>query len=80
MCEFFRSSPHLPMCPNAPESAPVRVCEECGAITAGEEYVETDSGQAYCLSCLSDMSTRDLLKALGFEIKIAEEDTGDEFF
>ena len=53
------------------------LCEECkDEIEPGDEYV-TINGCDYHIECLELMSTRELLEALGHEVKTMEEDYGE---
>ena len=74
MCDLCNSYPHLPGCPNAPEPKGLTRCDECGEpIYDGEEYVEVD-GYMYHETCLEVMPVRDILEALGHEVRTMEDE------
>lgn len=73
MCEYCRSFPHRPGCPNEPKPKGHTFCADCGEpIYENEDYVEVN-GVAYHEICLEVMPTRNIIEALGHEIKTMEE-------
>ena len=75
MCEICRQMPCHPRCPNYdPSPWTVYKCAWCGeGILDGEEYIETNKGQIH-YDCVSEMTTRELLKELDVEVETASLD------
>ena len=52
MCEYCRSFPHHPRCPDAPEPPIYDYCESCGEpIYDGDEYYDIDDHK-FCEACV----------------------------
>ena len=73
MCSICNSNPCLTQCPNHKEVKPLSYCSYCGeGIYVGEEYIENENGEKRHYDCIFGL--RELLKWLGYEVKIMEED------
>ena len=71
-CEICGRIPHAPGCPNAPDPVPVLTCELCGeGIFDGDEYLDSEKGPV-CMSCLEDMTMRELLETAGETLSTAQ--------
>ena len=54
MCEYCHCFPHLPRCPNAPESPIVYECSCCGeSIYEGDTYYDIND-DVWCEECILD--------------------------
>lgn len=59
-------------CPegHSPTEKPKETCAECGeGIYAADEYVENENGDVIHYDCCFNLTTRQLIEWLGFEIK-----------
>lgn len=71
MCQICLRNPCLRGCPNQVDRK-VAVCSECGEnICEGEEIICIDDS-FYCESCISGMSTKEIVELFGGTVKIAE--------
>jgi hypothetical protein len=74
MCIECRQTPCHPRCPNASESKFKHYCYDCDeGIYTGDEYVENLSGDMMHYHCCCGLTTRELIKWLGFEIEEMKE-------
>lgn len=62
MCEYCRSYPHLPGCPNFPERDFLRPCRLCGQILDEEDLIE-----GICEACLERHYSPELGRAYAYE-------------
>lgn len=54
-CEICNRTPHLPLCPEAPDPVSVFICSGCGEpIWDGEDYWDV-MGEQFCEHCIDDM-------------------------
>ena len=75
MCEECRHNPHLPGCPNAPESEPKCYCYLCNdPIYVGDEYYVGALCSPICESCIMAMSAYELIAVNGEKFEIMEDD------
>lgn len=71
MCSECHMHPCHPSCPNAPEPKAIYRCKHCyEGICEGDEMVEIE-GKHYHLECVEDMTTKELLVLLGYEVEVA---------
>lgn len=72
MCSVCLQNPCDSRCPNAPEPKPVCLCSECNeGIYEGDKYLEGVNGPV-CTTCLSDMTTTEIIELCGEELSAAE--------
>ena len=72
MCSACLQNPCDSRCPNAPEPKPVCLCSECNeGIYKGDKYLEGVNGPV-CTTCLSDMTTTEIIELCGEELSTAE--------
>lgn len=73
LCDLCMQNPCHSRCPNYTPPKITRYCSSCGeGIYAGEEYIENEDGEYQHYECFLGM--KDLLKWLGYKIKIMEEE------
>ncbi len=78
MCAECLSSPCRTGCPNESERKIISSCGRCSdAIFAGDEYWSNPDGEPLCESCVDDMTTKELLEYLGYELRTVGEDDYD---
>lgn len=73
MCPYCHTLPHLPGCPNAPETEAREVyeCEYCGKpIREGEEFYRIGA-EFYHTDCVENLTAFDVLEAIGINEEIA---------
>ena len=72
MCNICRKYPCDCRCPNYKEHKTIHYCSICGeGIYSGDEYIKNDSKKYIHWDCWQ--SCRDLVKWLGHEVKIMDE-------
>lgn len=72
MCDICLQNPCYCKCPNYIHHKSSHCCSICGeGIYDGEEYIVNDIGDYRHLDCFRGI--RDLLKWLGYEVKIMED-------
>lgn len=70
MCMECRQTPCHPRCPNALETKFKYYCYDCGeGIYVDEEYVENEHGDKIHYDCCFNLTTRQLIEWLGYEIR-----------
>ena len=71
MCRTCLTTPCHPRCPNAEPEKPIYSCYNCqGKIFFDEKYVEID-GVQYCVDCIDNMESRDILKLFDIRVQSA---------
>lgn len=58
-------------CPNAPESVPVEICNDCGCeIYEGDKFYNGNDS-TICKDCMEDMTVEEILQLLGESLAVA---------
>lgn len=72
MCGSCNKTPFCSRCPNYIPPKAAHYCSSCGeGIYSGEEYIVNDYEEYIHWDCIS--GAKDLLKWLGYEIRVMEE-------
>jgi hypothetical protein len=75
MCEICRQTPCHPRCPNYIPPNTSHYCSFCQeGIYDDEEYVENENHEYAHYDCLYDLTMRNLIEWLGFDVEIMKDE------